>query len=1178
MAKYGLTWWGQNWLNALTDIDWANRLPRGRTYANKGAAKNIKIDKNKIKADVQGRRRSPYKVTIQIPPFNNKEKKCLIEEIMGNTLIITQLLNRKLPVELHDIAQSKAIKIFPSSWNDFKMYCSCPDWAVPCKHLAAVIYILANEIDRNPFIVFELRDFFILDELKNNNISIESKSKEKINTIDDLTIDQASADIDFLYDEKILDTLDISVIGDIRENLLELLSPDPLFYEKDFKNILNSAYKNIARAASNYAGDNTPVLKNSVKVEQTQKITIECDENFQATACYFYDNGKKKACDIKSVIHKLDAIEPKNITAFYPPLIALTNIFHFALKLLEKNAIIPQLLSSGKNKYRIRWIPAIIDDKVKTVFNQLLSITPPEIIYFKYKIDNRKKHNVKTQTPEQQLISLTALFIENLLHQFTILKDAASLYAVQYNTDKILKLFFTNSLVSFDKFSEKEIPNTIQLWLNKFYITHKDYIPLIKVEELNSHFAIDLVINNNKQPLAEPIPLKKFISLKKYEDEKFDVLKDLSLLSEHFTQLKEVIHSNGIKKLVFNSIEFTEILLKILPVIKLFGISILLPKALQNLVRPQLSLNMQAMGPATVNSYMDLQQMLSFEWQIAIGNELIDVDEFKKLVKQLSGIVKIKDQFVLLDQNEIEKLFKNLNKPPQLSAKELLKTALTEEFNNAKIRLNENVRELLNSIIKIEKIDLPQNLNATLRPYQVTGYEWMVKNANLGFGSLIADDMGLGKTLQVISVLLKFKQDGCLKKKKALIIVPTTILTNWQKEIEKFTPGLKPFIYHGQKRKLELENCDCVITTYGIIRSEIEKFQKIKWHSIVIDEAQNIKNPATAQTKAVKKLKFDIKIAMSGTPVENRLSEYWSILDFTNKGYLGSLTKFTEEFARPIQLYRNHQKIYVFRKITTPFILRRLKSDKSIIQDLPDKVENNCYCSLTKEQAALYQNVVNNIMKEIENEEGIARKGLVLKLMTALKQICNHPVHFLKKGELEAELSGKSTLLFNVLENIYENNETALIFTQYKEMGRLLVQLIEQKFGKRPLFLHGGIVRKNRDKMVDDFQERKHIKTFILSLKAGGTGLNLTAAANVIHYDLWWNPAVEAQATDRAYRIGQTERVMVYRLLTKGTFEEKIEEMLKSKKELAELTVSVGEKWIGELSNRELKDLVKLSV
>jgi SNF2 family DNA or RNA helicase/uncharacterized Zn finger protein len=1176
MKKYGQTWWGQNWLNALAHIDWENRLPRGRSYANVGAVKSIKIERNNINAAVQGRRRTPYKVVINVPPFTNKQKKCLIEEITNNTLILTQLLNRELPVDLYNIAQSKGIQIFPLSWNDFDMHCSCPDWAVPCKHLAAVIYIIANEIDRNPFIVFELHDFSLVDILENQNISLESKSKEKIQTVADLTIDQKSDEINFQYDEKILDTLDISIIDNIKENLLELLSSSPLFYEKDFKQILNSAYKNIARSTSQFLINKSPISDSPVEITQSQKVTIECDENFQAKNCYFYNDDKKSRCDLDSFIKILRGIELKNIANLYPPIIALTNILHFALKLLEKSAFIPQLICIKKDRYKIRWIPALIDENVEVIFKQLLTITPPDMINFRFKASTGKKVKLKTQTPKEQLISLTALFIENLLQHFTILKDIASQVAIKNNSNKILSLFFTNNTITFYKFSEKELPNTIQLWLNKFFISHKDYIPIIKVEENNNHFVIDLMIENSKQQFAEPIPLNQFLTHKQYEHATFDVLKDLALLSEHFEQLKEVIHTNGKKQLVFNSTEFTEILLKILPVIKLFGISILLPKALQNLIKPQISLKMQKKDSGNIGSYLDLQQMLSFEWQIALGNELIDVNDFKKLVKQLSGIVKIKDQFVLIDQNEIEKLFNNLTKPPQLSANELLRTALTEEYNSAKIQLDKNVRELLNSIIKIDKVDLPENLQATLRPYQITGYEWMVRNAKLGFGSLIADDMGLGKTLQVIAVLLKFKQDGYFIKNKTLIIVPTTLLTNWQNEIKKFAPRLKSFIYHGLNRELHIHNYDCIITTYGIIRSDIEKFQHIKWHTVVIDEAQNIKNPTISQTKAIKKLKFDVRIAMSGTPVENRLSEYWSILDFTNKGYLGSLSKFTEEFARPIQLYRNHEKIDTFRKITAPFILRRLKSDKNIIKDLPDKVENNQYCSLTKEQAALYQNVVNNIMSEIENQEGIARKGLVLKLMTALKQICNHPIHFLKKGKLEAELSGKTTLLFNILENIYENNEKTLIFTQYKEMGDLLLKLIEQKFSATPLFLHGGTVRKNRDKMVTDFQQKKHIKTFILSLKAGGTGLNLTAAQNVIHYDLWWNPAVEAQATDRTYRIGQTERVMVYRLLTKNTFEEKIDNMLNDKKELANLTVSVGEKWIGELSNDELKNLVEL--
>lgn len=1177
MAKYGNTWWGQNWLNALSNIDWQNRLPRGRSYASGGAVKKIEINRNTIRAAVQGRRRSPYQVEIVIPRFTNKEKKCLIEKITENTLILTQLLNRQLPVELYQMAEKEGIHLFPSEWSDFNMSCSCPDWAVPCKHLAAVIYMLANEIDKNPFLVFELHDFFILDELSRQNLNVGSRSREKILTLEDLTIEQTHPHVDFQYDEKVLETLDFSVIEDIRESLLELLSPKPLFYEKDFKVVLNSVYKNMTRAVSRYTSEKSTDFKKKVKSEKIYKIVIECDACFSLSGCQCYSNEDEnhpvQTGDMDFLVDLLSHIELKELEDLYPPLIALTHIFHFSLTVLEKSAFIPQLLHLNDHTCRIRWIPAIINDKVNAVFQELLKMTPPGIIHFSYASGSTKKQNWRTQTPREQLLSLTALFIEHLMNTLPVFKG----YDFKYGMDNILSLFFRNKPVSFDQFNEKEIPNTIQLWINKFYVTHKTYVPIIQVEDQNSRFFVDILVENKKEAITVPIPLGQFLSQEQYADVKFDVLKDITLLSEHFVQLKELIHTHGKERLVFDSVQFTDVLMKILPAIRLFGIQIWLPKALQDLVRPQASLRMQAKATEKINSYLDLQNMLTFEWQIALGDQLIDVNEFRKLVKNLSGVVKIKEQFVLIDQTEIERLFKNLNQPPKLSVNELLKSALTEEYGNARIQLDEKVQKLLESLIQVQKVDLPVNLNGVLRSYQIRGYEWMVKNARLGFGSLIADDMGLGKTLQVITALLKFKQEGCFESKKALIVVPTTLLTNWQKEIEKFTPDLKAFVYHGQNRKWDVQDCDCVITTYGIVRSETETLKKMKWHSLVIDEAQNIKNPGTGQTKSIKDLKAEVRIAMSGTPVENRLSEYWSILDYANKGYLGSLSKFADEFAKPIQLYRDHEKIERFHHITRPFILRRLKSDKSIIKDLPDKVENNQYCTLTKEQAALYQNVVGNTMKEIESSEGITRRGLVLKLMTALKQICNHPCHFLKRGKLEPELSGKSTLLFSLLENIYENHEKTLIFTQYREMGQLLVQLIENQFGISPLFLHGGTPRKMRDEMVQDFQERKHIKTFILSLKAGGTGLNLTAARNVIHYDLWWNPAVETQATDRAYRIGQTERVMVYRLLTKGTFEEKIDEMLKDKRELADLTVSTGEKWIGELSNRELKDLVSLS-
>ena len=474
-------------------------------------------------------------------------------------------------------------------------------------------------------------------------------------------------------------------------------------------------------------------------------------------------------------------------------------------------------------------------------------------------------------------------------------------------------------------------------------------------------------------------------------------------------------------------------------------------------------------------------------------------------------------------------------------------------------------------------IKLPESLTATLRPYQLAGFRWMVRNSSIGFGSLIADDMGLGKTVQVIAALLKFKEEGKLEKEKALVIVPTTLLTNWEKEIEKFAPSLRAVVYHGIARKLDMKPYDMLITTYGMVRSDLAKLKALKWRLVVIDEAQNIKNSNTDQTKAVKSLKSDFRIAMSGTPVENRLSEYRSIMDFVNPGYLGSEKAFEEEFSKPIQLNHDQAKAALFRKITAPFILRRMKTDKSIISDLPDKIENNHYCTLSKEQAAIYQNIVNNALEEIEQLDGIQRRGMVLKMITALKQICNHPDNFLKKGKADPSQSGKSLVLFDLLGQIRDAGEKTLIFTQYKEMGDILVKMIEQQFGMAPLFLHGGSTRIQRDVLVEEFQNRRNKWIFILSLKAGGTGLNLTAASHVVHHDLWWNPAVEAQATDRAYRIGQTKNVMVNRLITRGTFEEKIDDMLKSKKNLANLTVSSGEKWVGELSNKELKEIFMLT-
>jgi SNF2 family DNA or RNA helicase len=498
------------------------------------------------------------------------------------------------------------------------------------------------------------------------------------------------------------------------------------------------------------------------------------------------------------------------------------------------------------------------------------------------------------------------------------------------------------------------------------------------------------------------------------------------------------------------------------------------------------------------------------------------------------------------------------------------------------------VIDTLSDNVQITPIEPPPNFQGKLRPYQVKGVSWLAYLKQFGFGACLADSMGLGKTIQLITLLLHDRemaaQRGEPTPNPTLIICPMSIVGNWQKEIQRFGPSLSVMIHHGVERladedfREEAQKHAVVITTYALALRDKEHLAPIEWEYVVLDEAQNIKNESAKQTRAIRSLNARHKIALTGTPVENRLSELWSIMEFLNPNYLGSGQEFGKKFATPIEKYHDKNRAETLKRLLQPFVLRRLKTDKSIIQDLPDKMEMNVFCNLTQEQASLYEAVVKEMLEKIEQSEGIERKGLVLSTLLKLKQICNHPAQFIGDSSSLPGRSGKLAHLEEMLAEVLAAGDKALIFTQFAEMGTMLRHHLQETLGDEVLFLHGGTPKKQRDAMVQRFQEERHgAPIFILSLKAGGVGLNLTAANHVFHFDRWWNPAVENQATDRAFRIGQQKNVQVHKFVCVGTLEERIDQMIEQKKVLAESIVGSGESWLTEMSTNQLKELFALS-
>ncbi|PKP22387.1 MAG: helicase SNF2 [Bacteroidetes bacterium HGW-Bacteroidetes-21] len=1169
MANFGKTWWGMQWLNSLNNIDYSNRLPRGSSYANKGAVEKITIKNNIISAKVRGSRPKPYNVDIILPPFFDPELGDFLKKVAHRPVIISKMLNRELDPEVLSIAESCGLKVFPKQWTDFKMQCSCPDWAVPCKHLAAVIYKLSSEIDNNPFLVFTLHQVDLIAELNKLGVFVKKETAEIPHLTDIYFKQGAKNNIHFNPDDA-YQKLSFAKLSLLHEPLAALLADAPPFYTKsgNFKEKYSLKVGRIVKNAQK-------VVQGKIKLENLfYKAKIQ-EQNINPRSLqriYLNEDLKTrvlvndKEFSMLEFLWQLSQVESLRTPDYQPSTASLHTVLHFAIHLLANGAVVPQIVQLQNKEFAIRWLPAMLSKEVRTLVEKLKTILPPKIFLW----DSSGKHK-EINNPEINLLSLFLTEIINILND-------------ESGEDFFIQMFFNKTAYPFKKPGEEALSGGIMAWIQKYFLTLGKYKPIIKVDELsNDKFLLSINILDNSSNYGLPVSLYDILNLSQYNDSRYEILQSLTQLSSFIPQLDAHINSQGKDLMELDMTVFAPFLMTMIPAIQLLDIEILLPKSLQNILKPRPSIKIKAKEKAG-KSFLRLDQLLDFDWQIAVGDTLMNEDDFKKLMSKSEGLLKFKTQFIYVEKQELEKLYRHFSEVKEMSAFQVLRSALSGEYMGASVALTEDVKEMINELNNFNELPLPKGINAELRPYQKRGYSWMYRNAKIGFGSVIADDMGLGKTLQVITALQKYKEEGLLESGKALVVAPTGLLTNWEKEISKFAPGLKSKIYHGTNRKIEKkEDFDILITSYGVIRSDVKELKKRNWQSLIIDEAQNIKNINTAQTKAVKSIPADNFIAMSGTPVENRLSELWSIIDFSNRGFLGNIKEFNDNYGNPIQQYNDIEIAGKLKKVTAPFLMRRLKSDKTIISDLPDKIEMDCFAVLAKEQASLYERTLQKAMEDIEGMQLtdqktlFVRQGLVLQMILALKQICNHPTQFLKNNVLDPMISGKMDLLFDKLDSIVESGEKVLIFTQFTEMGFLLKHFIAKRYNDEPMFYHGGCNMKQRNIMVDNFQNNRADKLFILSLRAAGTGLNLTAANHVIHYDLWWNPAVESQATDRAYRIGQKNNVMVHRFITKNTFEERINEMIQSKKHLAEMTVATGENWIGNLSNKELRDIFSLS-
>lgn len=1136
------TLWGDKWRNAVE-----------RSFSlyakSEVRAADIKISGRTIEARIVDGSWNPQRTVVMLSRFSDEEEASLMDALQKNSPLAGSLAHHLEPKETLDFVQSIGLKILPGPGVKFSVKCSCGMRGM-CVHAYAALFAVGKKIDRNPFTVFTVR-----------GLDIGSLAEEctQASWEGELSLDSERRALRAFSDKFILNPLDSPErfydtaefepvkIPDVRKIVLNAVVPNAVFKDSfvcEYRKILLEIFlKNFERYP-----------EKSVDLEEARTVR--------------YIGKSRWMFGTLPLAWALDAVSVESPTGILKA-DASARLLDLArkvsLEILNNGAVYPKPFAIDNRTARVFWLPLRSIPEVQKNLELLQTRIPPKFVRSEMESPKFFVEN----SAEMLVIAILSTYVQNGVEKKF--------------QDDALHAFFGDATLDFSSDRASLDVQEFEKWLSGYEMSEAPFLPI--VDGVDAGFGkIDIDLDFVDKLTGEVYPLSKLWTRNFPSEKRSDVLRAILPIRNYIDGYDAYVSQKATDNIHLSGEGVIHFLNFSVPLFRMLGISLDLPKGLEKvlrgLVRPQI-IRSEEKAKA---GFSRLENLLQLNWSVLVGEHAIDGKTFLENYADFGGLLYDDGQYFYVTSDDLDRLKEGLKNRFKIPAIKVLQIALSGEFDGLSVDI---APEALAEIHRFKKendedIVVPQQIRANLRPYQKRGFAWMLGNSRLGFGSIIADDMGLGKTLQVITLLQQMKNDGAFSEKKALVVVPSGLLQNWKREFGKFAPELLVNIYHGGNRTLGNSTADVFVTTYGVLRSDKEKFKDTDWQVAILDEAQNIKNSGTSQSRIVKAIPAHIKIAMSGTPVENRLMEFWSIMDFCNHGLLGNAKSFREEFEKPIQERSNRHRAELFQKITSPFLLRRLKTDKSIITDLPEKLEQDEWASLSPEQETLYHKTFSSCMEAIANldeenpEQKFERSAKVLRLILALKQICNHPAQYLKNGKLDSELSGKTELFLDILESILDTDEKVLVFTQFTEMGEILEKIIRVKFKTKALFYHGGLSLSARESIISDFEKNPERKILILSLKAGGTGLNLTAASQVIHYDLWWNPAVEAQATDRAYRIGQNRRVVVHRLITKNTFEEKINAIIESKRKISEMTIATGENWIAKLSDDELREVFTL--